>query len=195
VWIEGDGLGEIIALRLESPRHLAFGAIADRYITVDFTGRRFFTLVETESTRWSDYAWDDGKGLYNVYRETIDFGAVESVSLGYQNLTPGKEARCRVGPVKALPMLAGTVIDPAITLNGTTVRFPVEIRSGCWIEYGGQGDGTLYGPKGEPLGQVTPRGPLPILQDGDNPVQFTCGSLQGPSPRVKVTVFSQGEEL
>jgi hypothetical protein len=195
VWIEGDGLGEIIALRLESPRHIAFGAIADRYVTVDFIGRRFFTLVETESTRWSDYAWDDGKGLYNVYRETIDFGAVDSVSLGYQNLPPGKEAKCRLGPVKALPMLAGTVIDPAITLNGTTVLFPVEMSSGCWIEYGGQGDCTLYGPKGESLKPVTPRGPLPILQAGDNSVHVTCGPAQGPSPRVKVTLFSEGEEL
>jgi hypothetical protein len=29
---------------------------------------------ETESARWFDYVWNDGKGGYNVYRETIDFG-------------------------------------------------------------------------------------------------------------------------
>ena len=38
LWIEGDGPGELIAVRLESPQHLAFGAVADRYVTVDFTG-------------------------------------------------------------------------------------------------------------------------------------------------------------
>src|SRR6185503_2850381 len=86
VWIEGDSLGEVVAFRLESPRPVAFGAVADRYVTVDFTGRRFVTLVETESARWSDFVWNDGKGVYNVYRETIDFGAIESASVWLQNL-------------------------------------------------------------------------------------------------------------
>jgi hypothetical protein len=195
VWIEGDGLGEIIAFRLESPRHLAFGAVADRYLNVDFTGRRFFTLVETESSRWSDYVWNDGKGLYNVYRETIDFGAVESVVVGYQHLASGREARCRIGPVKALPMLAGLVKDPAVTLNGMTVVFPVAMGSGSWIECKGPGDCALYGPKGEFLERVTPRGAPPILRTGDNSMQFSCGSTPGPSPRAKLTVFCRGEEL
>ena len=48
LWIEGDGLGEIVAVRLESPQHLAFGAVADRYVTVDFTGKRWCTLLETD---------------------------------------------------------------------------------------------------------------------------------------------------
>jgi hypothetical protein len=201
LWIEGVGLGELIVVRLESPQHLAFGAIADRYIPVDFTGRRLFTLVETESTRWSDYVWNDGKSLYNVYRETIDFGAVESVSVGYQNLPPGKEAKCRIGPVKALPMLAGAVKNPALTCNGTTLVFPVDMTSGGWIEFGGLDDCVLYGPKGERLKQVTPQpsagqaAPLPTLQAAENALQFSCPSTSGPSPRVKVTVFCRGEEL
>ena len=64
-------------------------------------------MVETESTRWNDYTWDDGKSLYNVYRETIDFGAGESAEIWLQNLPPGKEAKCGLGPIKALSMLTG----------------------------------------------------------------------------------------
>ena len=195
LWIEGDGLGEILAIRFESPRHLAFGAIADRYLTVDFTGRRFLALVETESARWSDYVWSDGKSAYNVYRETIDFGAVASVSVGFQNLPPGKEARCRLGPVKALPMVHGTVKNPTITLNGTAVELPAEMTSGCWVEMDGSGAGTLYGSKGERLQPVVPGGPWPALQAGDNAVQFSCSPGPGPSPRVKVIVFCRGELL
>lgn len=55
-------------------------------------GPRLFTLVETESARWSDYVWNDGKWLYNVYRETIDFAAVESVSVLYNNLPENKQS-------------------------------------------------------------------------------------------------------
>lgn len=195
LWIEGDSLGEVVALRLESPRHLAFGAVADRYITIDFTGKRWFTLVETESARWSDYTWDDGKGPYNLYRETIDFGVVDSVALWCQNLPPGKEVKCGIGSVKALPMLPGAIKDPAITIDGVTVVFPGELASGCWIECNGSEDCALYGPKGEVLGKVTPSGALPTLRAGRNQVQFSCAPNKGPSPRAKITLFARGEDL
>jgi hypothetical protein len=195
LWIEGDGLGEIVALRLESPQHLAFGAVADRYVTVDFTGKRWCTLVETESARWSDYTWNDSKGLYNVYRETIGFDAVESVAIWCQNLPPGKEVKCGIGPVKALPMLPGTLKDPTITMNGVTTVFPGEFTSGSWLECSGPEDCTFYGSKGEILGKVAPSGRRPTLRAGQNQVQFSCASSKGPSPRVKVTLFTHGEDL
>jgi hypothetical protein len=193
LWIEGDGSGEIIAVRLESPQHLAFGAVADRYVPVDFTGKRWFTLIETESTRWSDFAWDDGKGPYNVYRETIDFGAVESAAIWCQNLPPGKEVRCGIGPLKALPMLPGTLKDPAITIDGVSAVFPGELSSGSWLECNGPEDCIRYGSTGEALGKVSPLGRLPPLRPGRHQVQLSCASGKGPSPRLKVTVFTQGE--
>ena len=195
VLVEGDGLGEIIAIRLESPRHISFGAVADRYITVDFTSRRSFTLIETESTGWSDYVWDDGKWLCNVYRETIDFGAVESVSLWYNNLPQDKEVKCLIGKVKALPMVPCTVKNPAITVNGKTISFPVEIRSGCYLEFNGSDDCTLYGPKGQTLAKIIPEGETPLLLKGENQVGFSCDHVAGQTPRVKVVVISYGDGL
>jgi len=195
VWVEGDGQGEILAIRLESPRHISFGAVADRYIHVDFTGRRFFTLVETESARWSDYVWNDGKGLYNVYRETINFGVVESVSLWYNNLPPGREVRCGVGPVKAISMVPCAVRNPTLTINGKTVSFPTDIPSGGRLEFDGGEGCTLYGPKGETLAQVTPSGRIPSLTNGDNRVRFSCDPATGPNPRARVTVISHGDPL
>jgi hypothetical protein len=195
VTIQGDGLGELLAIRQESPQATSFGAVADRYIPIDFTGQRTFTLVETESARWNDYVWNDGKSAYNVYRETIDFGAVESVSLWLQNLPPGQKANCRLGPVKALPMIAGTVNHPKVTINGAAIEFPVAMKSGSWLECNGPDDCVLYGPKGELLGKVTPLGGLPTIQPGSNEVQFSCAGLDSPSPRAKVTVFTHGDPL
>lgn len=195
LWIEGDGLGEVLAVRLESPRHLAFGAVADRYVNVDFTGRRIVTLVETESSRWSDYQWNDGKSAYNVYRETIDFAAVESVSVWLQNLPPRKEVRCRLGPIKALPMLAGTLKNPTLTLNGSSWTIPVELSSGNWIEYDATGEARHYGSKGEVLAQVTPQGQPPPLRAGANALSFSCAPVSGPAPRARITLFCRGPEL
>jgi hypothetical protein len=195
VRVEGDGLGEIIAIRLESPRHISFGAVADRYITVDFIGRRFFTLVETESVRWSDYVWNDSKWLYNVYRETIDFGAVESVSIWYNNLPQGKEVRCLIGLVKAIPMVPCVVKNPTIVLNGKTILFPVEIQSGGYLEFNDSNNCVLYGPKGQTLAKVVPEGEAPLLLKGENNVQFMCDRSAGLSPRMKVVVISYGDGL
>jgi len=195
VWIEGDGLGEVVALRLESPQHISFGAVADRSVTVDFAGRRFVTLVETESARWSDFVWNDGKSLYNVYRETIDFGAIESVSVWVQNLPPGQETRCRLGPVKALPLLPATIRNPVLTVNDERIEMPVELTSGSWIEYSGADDCTVYGSRGETLARMKLNAPLTALRAGSNEMRFSCAPGAGLAPRVKVTVFTLGEEL
>ncbi len=195
VWVEGDGLGEIIAIRLESPRHISYGAIADRYITVDFTGRRLFTLVETESARWSDYVWNDGKWLYNVYRETIDFGNIESISIWYNNLPQDKKVSCILGSVKALPMLDCTIKNPTVIVNGKTIVFPVEISSGSYLEFYENDNCTLYGSKGEMLMKVVPKERAPLLLKGKNQIRLLCDQSKETAPRVKVTVISYGESL
>jgi len=195
VSVEGDGRGQIIAIRLESPRHISFGAVADRYITVDFTGRRLFTLVETESARWSDYVWNDGKGLYNIYRETIDFGTVESVSIWYNNLPEGRQAQCVIGPVKALPMVACTVRNPAVTINGKMIIFPVEMPSGSYLELNTSSECVLYRSKGEVIANVSPKGPIPLLSAGENHIQFSSDVADGPVPRVRLTVSAHGQPL
>ena len=195
VEIEGDGSGALVAVRLESPRAIAYGAISDRYINLDFTGRRSFELVESESNRWSDYAWNDGKGLFNAYRETIDFGAIESVTAWLQNLAPGPATKCRVGLIHAVPMRPGVVKNPKVTVGGATLEFPIELTSGSWIEANGPADCTAYGSKGEPLGKVTPRGDWPTLPAGVAALQFSCEPGNASKPRARVTVFSHGDEL
>jgi hypothetical protein len=195
VGVEGDGSGALLVIRLESPRHLAFGAVADRYATVDFTGTRWLTLVETESARWSDFTWNDGKGLYNVYRETIHFDAIESVSVWLQNLPPDRQIRLRLSPVSAVPMRPATISNTRLTVAGQTVELPVSLESGCWIEANGPDACEVFGPMGEPRGQVTPRGDWPLLPAGAVSVECRCEGGQDAAARARLTVFSHGEEL
>lgn len=193
--VEADGSGAMLAIRLESPRPIAYGAVADRYLPLDFRGKRSVVLVETEASRWSDYVWNDQKGLYNVYRETIHFDAVESVSVWLQNIAPGCETSVRLGPIRALPLVSATVRLPRITVAGTAIEFPVELPSGSWLECNGPGDCQAYGPKGESLGAIAPRGEWPVMARGVSAVRFECGPGNGPNPRARITVFNQGEAL
>lgn len=195
VEIEGDGSGAVLAFRFECPSHIAYGAVADRYITLDFTGRRQFTLVETESTRWSDYVWNDNKYLYHMYRETVNFASIDSFSVWLQNLPTGRETKVSLGPIRALPLRAAAVTNPKITIAGKTIQFPVKLASGSWIECNDPEDCHAYGSKGEPLGRVTPTGAWPMLGAGANHLQFTCEPGAGVQPRAHVVTIAGGEEL
>jgi hypothetical protein len=91
-----------------------------------------------------------------------------------------------------VPLRATGLNQPALQVNGATLRFPVEVPSGGWIEANGPDDCTVYGPKGEPLGKVVPEGAWPTLPPGANAFEFGSTEAAGPSPRARITVFSRG---
>lgn len=194
VWVKGDGKGELLNLQVLSSRNNAAGGIGDHYITVDFTGWRYFDLVEFEGGHIEDFVWPYGDS-YATYREHVDFGAVESFSLWCNNLPPGEPFECLIGPVKALPIVKARLANPTVTINGVTLEFPVEMESGSYLEFNGMDDCVLYGPEGQVLARVTAKGSMPTLQPGENKVEFTCTGLDGANPRARVTVTTLGEPL
>lgn len=193
VWVHGDGQGELLNLRMMSPSHLSHG-IGDRYITVDFTGWRYFELIETEGAAIDAWGWPYG-GHYAVYREDLTFNAIESFALWYNNLPVGKPVTCHIGPVKALPVMPVALRNPRITVNGQTVTFPCEVTTGSYIEFRGMADCKLYGPNGELVAEIVPQGGAPEAIQGDNAAEFACDAVDGPNPRARVTVITRGEVI
>ena len=193
LWVHGDGQGQLLNLQLQSPHHLSH-AIGDHYVLVDFTGWRYFELIEPEGQRHADYAWPYG-GIYSIYRESVSYGQVQSLGLWVNHLAPGKTAACFLSPVKALALVAGKLVNPAVTVGGRTVTFPVEIPSGHYLELHAPDDCKLYGPKGELVRQVTPQGEIPALAAGENEVAFRADTPAGTSPRAHVTVITHGEPV
>jgi hypothetical protein len=193
VWVYGDGEGEVLNLQQTSPTHLSHG-IADHYIDVDFTGWRYFELIEPEGKRHADYSWPYGD-IYSMYREFIRPNAVEKLSLWYNNLPPKDTVTCYLSPVRALSTVSAKLRDPSVTVGGKTLAFPVEIATGQYLEFRSPTDCKLYGPQGEELATVTPQGGTPTLAAGDNEVRFACEAEGGVNPRAYVSVISQGEPL
>jgi len=87
------------------------------------------------------------------------------------------------------------VKNPAVTINGKTISFPVEMPSGSRLEFDGGNGCTLYGPKGETLAQPVPDTTAPRLRSGQNEINFSCDSTTGPAPRAKITILSHGDPL
>ncbi len=193
VWIHGDGQGEVLNFQLRSPDHMSHG-IGEHYVLVDFTGWRYFELIEPEGERYAEYSWPYGN-IYSIYRESVNYGHVETLSLWYNNLPPNRTVTCYLGPIKALPLMKMKLRHPAVTVGGQTILFPVEIESGCYLEFRSMSDCKLYGPQGEVVAEVSPQGDVPFLEAGDNRVEFHCMTAPSGSARANVTVITQGEPL
>jgi len=195
VWVYGDGRGEILNFQFRSPIHIALG-ISDHFVKVDFTGWRYFELIEPEGGHTDDYFWPyEHKYGYAIYREWVNYGHIASLSIWYNNLPSGKEVACYISPVKALPLVKNKFRNPRIKIAGREIVFPTEIESGCWLEFNSMSDCKLYAPNGDVIGEVKPKGEAPILEAGGNQVEFECGTLLGASARAYVTVISRGELL
>lgn len=195
VWVYGDGGGEILNLQLLSPEHLMTG-YCDRYIPIDFTGWRYFELVEAESERAETFRWPYSGSAYVVYRQGITPGQIESLNLWYNAIPAGGTARCYLSPVRALPIVKSALRNPAVTVNGRKLVFPAELASGCWIEYNSPSDCKLYNEKGEFVSDVEPKGEPVEARHGQNDIGFSCDPLaSGVNPRALVTLISEGPEV
>ena len=196
VWIKGDGNDQLLNIRLESPKHLSHGARGDHFIKIDFTGWKYFELVEIESAEFSNYIWpDSGFYVYDSFRHTVLFNNIDKLQLWYNNLPSGKEVSCLIGTIKALPMVPVTITDPAIIIGGRKLTFPVKMASGMYLEFRSKDNCKLYGPKGEFLQDVKIEGDIPELAEGDNDVKFTCNGPTGINSRVQITLISEGKAI
>jgi hypothetical protein len=193
LWVHGDGQGELLNLQLQSPSHLSNG-IGDHYIPIDFTGWRYFELIEPEGERWADYQWPYG-GLYAIYREAVVYGQVASLSIWCNHLPPQKKSAMYLSPIKALRLVKAKLARPSISIGAAKLVFPVEIESGSYLEYRGPGDCKLYGAKGEVLADVKPEGQVPTLEPGDNTLRFECQVPSGVRARANVTAIALGDRL
>jgi len=197
IWIKGDGNGQLLNVSLRSPENISFGAHGDHFVTIDFTGWQYFELVEIESSAISDYIWpnDSHFYVYDSYRHTINFGGIESLQFWYNNLPNGKTVKTVIGPVKAIPIIAGYVENPSVTIAGETIVFPVKMESGMYLEFRSLSDCKLYGPQGELIEEVKPQGAIPTLKKGNNDMAFSGEGSDKWNTRLQVTVISEGAPL
>ena len=194
LWVHGDGRGELLNIQVKSPEHVS-GGVGDHYVVVDFTGWKYFELIETEGERVDEYAWPYSKNVYHIYRQNVDFGKVGHLNLWLNNVPPNGKVTCCLSPVKALKLVKTKTRNPSITVGGETLVFPVEIDTGAYLEFNSMNDCKLYGPDGELLQEVKPKGVVPNLGKGENAVRFLCASGANENPRVRLALSMDGEAL
>ena len=182
-WICGDGEGEILNVRIGFCCHL---------VKIDFTGWRYIELLEPDSGELLNYNWPSPVvGQYSLFRETGDVSLCE---LWYNNIPAGKSVRCLFGPITGFPHTGYELKNPAVNLGGKTLRFPVTLESGAYLELRG-GKCVKYDSTGAPAGEVNPEGEIPVLETGENDILFSAETGGGNPSRAEVTVIGEGGTL
>lgn len=195
VAIEGDGSGALFNFQLTNPPQF-WGTWDEHYVTVDFTGRREFELHlrERDAERFGDYTWPYG-GLYEVYRSPLIRSHVSALNVYVNEIPAGGAVRCRLGPVRAVPVVKVKLSHPAIRAGGRKLVFPVTLESGQYLEMESASDCRLYDESGVLLGKIPPQGDVPTLAAGENALAFDADGPEGYAARANVTVIVLGEPL
>jgi len=190
VWVYGDGQGEVLNFQLRCQSHVVAG-LGEHYLVVDFTGWRYFELIESEGERHADYGWPYG-GIYDIYRERVDYRQIEKLTVWVNNLPANGTVKCYLSPVCATPLVKAKISNPRITAGERTLAIPAELESGSYLEFQSPGDCKVFGPDGKLLQEVKVAGGVPELAAGANSLRFACDSAPGVNPRVRVTTITTG---
>ncbi len=191
LWVKGDGSGALLNMQLQSPREY-MGALSDHYVTLDFTGWRYVTLLarERDVVQTAQRVWPYS-GHYALYRNGLDLTHLSKVSFYLNDLPVGKQVDVTVSPVMALPLLKTTLSHPVLTVNGSSLTLPFTLISGDFVELDSEGECLHYRENGEPaayqhLDQV------PLLRAGQNTMTFNCQQTAGLTARAEVTINTLG---
>ncbi len=149
---------------------------------IDFKGWRYFELLlrERDAAAYHDYQWPYGAHCV-LHRSPLVRQAVNQMTVYLNNLPPGEEATCSIGPIRALRTRKVVLHNPAVEVAGRRLVFPVDLESGMTIEFDSLDDCRLYDERGNLLQRLQPQGEVPVLETQANQVAFNChGTMDSP---------------
>ncbi|MCS7239300.1 MAG: hypothetical protein NZ899_13690 [Thermoguttaceae bacterium] len=202
VWIYGDGKGQVLNFQLRNPEH-HWPTCAEHYVTVDFTGWQFRELhfKERDAHRHGEFVWPY-QDYYAIYRNPLIRHDVDGLTVYYNNLPPGEEVRCLIGPVMALPVQKIQVAEPEIVLGSAKLRFPVTLESGHYLELVDGEKVRHFDARGRLVAELALAGEVPVVASGRNQLELRCkrvgenvASVPEGKVRCQLWVLVEGEPL
>ena len=193
VWVYGDGQGEVLNFQLKCPAHVVAG-LGEHYVVVDFTGWRYFELIEPEGERYADYVWPYGN-YYAIYRERVDYNQIEKFTVWVNNLPANGSVKCFLSPVRAISLVKAKIRNPRVTVGDRMLQFPVEMESGSYLEFQSPSDCNVFGPDGNLFQEVKVKEEVPELAAGMNSLRFDCDRAVEVRPRVRITTITAGSPI
>ena len=178
-WVYGDGGGQHINIRLESPPHMVSG-FTDHFLKADFTGWRYCTLAEADNGMS-----DNSTFSYEEFRQPVHFNSISKVSLQVE----GDATNLRFRTVRALPLTDSYIVNPALETSGQKITFRGKIKNGHYMEYiPADGRAVVYDAVGNEVSEMQPDMSSFVLSTGDNALLFSSVTESGRSANVRITL-------
>jgi len=184
LWVYGDGKGELLNVQLEDVGH----RLRDRYIDIDFKGRRFVVVDQWDARRAWALPWPyNRKWIMTAF----NFGAVASINFWLVNIEPGESAGVFIDRVEALKETNTALKRPKLTVGRNSVVVPVTMKPDEYVELAPDGKCRHFDPNGHLLRELRVRGKLPTVSRGENTIKFSAES----NARARLTLMTAGDPL
>ncbi len=197
-WIKGDGSGALLNIQVCGPREHS-SLLSDHYVELNFIGWRRFELLfrERDTDRATDYEWPYSlaTGNYSMYRTPFNRKFrqhVEKICFYVNEIPAGGGVDIEIGALYALACQISIVDQPVLKVDGQTLRFPVAISSGQFIEMEGADDCALYDERGFLLRRFRAEGVAQVA-NGSHQIRLLTAEGACSAPRAELTLFSLGE--
>ncbi|NLX99982.1 MAG: hypothetical protein GXY83_28120 [Rhodopirellula sp.] len=191
LWVYGDNGGQKINVRVESPIQYVSGH-NDHFIDVDFSGWRYFSLIEAENGTRPPIEWPKPCGSYlDEYREIVHYDHVSEINL----MIVGDPKNLRFRTLKAVPLRKYDLIDPSFVLDDKTFLFKGTIGSGHYMEWESGEAASVCNHIGEEVSKMKLVGDVPALSKGENRLTFSCGRSVHTPVRARLVFGLIGDEL
>lgn len=190
VWIYGNNEGSYVSIKMNSLPHVTHSFL-ERLIKVDFTGWKYFELVETDNGEIPE-ARAGRSADYAEFREfPLDLNSLTTISV----TVIGENNGIRIRSIKAINEKVNTIKDPELKINGKTIKFGVSINSGEYLEYtAGEKYVNVYDSFGNIAASAEFNGDM-VLKTGNNDFSFNAFSGSGLLNRVRITAIIIGEKI
>jgi len=185
-WVFGDGGGQRINVQVEGSSELISG-YTDHIITVDFTGWKYFSLVEADNgMRRKTYPCPMHEHCGDIYkdlRQTVPYNSISRIQIQVEGATQNLRYRT----LRALPLKSSNLVNPTLEMDGRSISFQGNIRTGHYMEYTPGGRAVVYDAVGREISVMQPSTPIFKLPAGESTINFSAGGQSGNNP-VRITL-------
>lgn len=191
LWVFGDESGNLLDVQLFDKGGYSYRS---HYVDLNFEGWKYIDFQKPEDTRALDYNWPYGG--YHGLRE-FNYESVSDIGFSYlvNKMPEGGKIVTYLSRLEAIKEYPAKLLNPAITVNGKTITFPVTLLHDHYLEYWGEGTFKVYDTDARMIAEGTPQGEIPILRHGNNSVvinsRFECERI----PRAKITIITMGDPV
>ena len=188
-WVEGDGSGAYLHFTLEDGGRWQ---VRDYYVRLDFTGWRYVKMPQWAKGEVYDFKFPFS---HFIAIRGIDFASIARVYVFLTNVPVGGTATARFSRLEALEERPRAIRHPGLTVDDTSITFPVTLEPAWYLEYAGAGPVRVFDADGFTQAQAALPGPVPSLKSGKNTLTFFCERGADAGETVEVTVNARGSPL